>query len=202
MRCDRLRLSCRALERRHKGGYRRRQAAVGRKAICRPAIVSAVIDRTTLLNFNTVQRHIIGAVNCATDDPEDTVTAACSLIESACRSILIELKLELPPKKDIDGLVRAVQGSLGLSPGRTDLPTEIEADVRLVLGGLTAWRKESVPRAPMAATRTAGKKGSIALMPAFPVGHQRSRSLTLFFTETWEQQQHHALPLSVRLRIA
>src|SRR3546814_15585879 len=71
-------------------------------------------------------------------DPEDAVTAACSLIEAVCRSILVELKVPMPPKKDIEGLIRAVQGPLGLSPGRSDLPPEIEADLRQTLSGLTS----------------------------------------------------------------
>ena len=73
--------------------------------------------------------------------PEDAVTAACSLIESVCRSILAELELPMPAKKDIDGLIKSVQEPLGLSPARSDFPTEIEADVRQVLGGLTSVAK-------------------------------------------------------------
>ena len=69
------------------------------------------------------------------------MTAACSLIESVCRSILIELGLALPAKKDIEGLIKAVQEPLDLSPGRTNLPAEIEADIRQVLGGLTSVAK-------------------------------------------------------------
>ena len=160
------------------------------------AIVAAVVEKTALLNFDTVQRDITRALNSAADDPEDAVTAACSLIESVCRSILIELKLELPPKKDIDGLVRAVQVPLGLSPSRTDIPAEIEADVRQVLGGLTSVAKG------IGALRTHGgdahgrEKGfrridaRIARMAINAAG-----SLALFFIETWEQQQHRALPL-------
>jgi hypothetical protein len=160
------------------------------------AIVAAVVEKTALLNFDTVQRDITRALNSAADDPEDAVTAACSLIESVCRSILIELRLELPPKKDIDGLVRAVQAPLGLSPGRTDLPAEIEADVRQVLGGLTSVAKG------IGALRTHGgdahgrERGfrridaRIARMAINAAG-----SLTLFFIETWEKQQQRALPL-------
>jgi hypothetical protein len=162
------------------------------------AIVSAVIEKTAILNFDTVQCDVTRALNSAADDPEDAVTAACSLIESVCRSILIELKLALPAKKDIDGLVRAVQGPLGLSPGRTDFPAEIEADVRQVLGGLTSVAKG------IGALRTHGgdahgrKRGfrridaRIARMAINAAG-----SLTLFFIETWEQQQRRALPLRV-----
>ncbi len=81
-------------------------------------------------------------MNSAAADPGDAVTTACSLIESVRRSILIELGLPLPPKKDIDSLVCAVQAPLGLSPGRTDISAEIEADVRQVLSGLTSVAKE------------------------------------------------------------
>src|SRR3546814_4051097 len=73
--------------------------------------------------------------------PEDAVRAACWLIEAVCGSILVELKGPLPPKEDIDGLIRAVQGPLGLSPGRSDLPPEIEADIRQTLSGLTSVAK-------------------------------------------------------------
>ena len=77
------------------------------------AIVNAVAEKTAVLDFDTVQRDIARAQKGLSDDPEDTITAACSLIESVCRSILIELGLPLPPKKDIDGLIRAVQEPLG-----------------------------------------------------------------------------------------
>jgi len=162
------------------------------------AIVASVIEKTALLNFDTVQRDITRALNSVAGDPEDAVTAACSLIESVCRSILIELKLGLPPKKDIDGLVRAVQGPLGLSPGRTDLPTEIAADVRQVLGGLTSVAKG------IGALRTHGgdahgRERGFRRIDARIAGMaiNAAGSLTLFFIETWEQQQHCALPLRV-----
>jgi hypothetical protein len=160
------------------------------------AIVSAVIEETALLNFDTVQLDITRALNSAADDPEDAVTAACSLIESVCRSILIELRLGLPPKKDVDGLVRAVQVPLGLSPRPQGSPAEIEADVRQVLSGLTSVAKG------IGALRTHGgdahghERGfrridaRIARMAINAAG-----SLALFFIETWEQQQHRALPL-------
>jgi hypothetical protein len=44
------------------------------------AIVVAVVEKTELLDFDTVQRDITRALNSAADDPEDAVTAACSLI--------------------------------------------------------------------------------------------------------------------------
>ena len=103
--------------------------------------VAALIGKTSLLGFDTVEQEIVRALASVKDDPEDAVTSACSLIEAVCRSILIELSIPLPAKKDINGLIRAVQEPLGLSPGRTDLQSEIEADVRQILGGLTSVAK-------------------------------------------------------------
>jgi hypothetical protein len=143
-----------------------------------------------------VQLEIARALHSAQNDPEDAVTAACSLIEAVCRSILIELGLPLPAKKDIDGLIRAVQEPLGLSPGRMDLPAEIEADVRQVLGGLTSVAKG------IGALRTHGGDahgrekgyrrldGRIAKLAINAAG-----CLAMFFIETWEQKQHRALRL-------
>ncbi|MEP3437485.1 MAG: hypothetical protein ABJN75_11970 [Hoeflea sp.] len=69
---------------------------------------SAVLDsfgsKANILDFDTVTREIDRALTNAETDPEDAVTAACSILESICRSILIEMEKELPPKKDISGL--------------------------------------------------------------------------------------------------
>ena len=54
-------------------------------------------------------------------DPEDALTAACSTVESVCRSILIELGEGLPDKKDIKALFGAVRKPLGLGSDRPDL---------------------------------------------------------------------------------
>ena len=160
------------------------------------AIVAAVIAKTALFDFDTVQREITRAQQSAANDPEDAVTAACSLIESVCRSILIELSLPLPPKRDIDGLVKAVQEPLGLSPGRKDISPEIEVDVRQVLGGLTSVAKG------VGALRTHGgdahgrEKGVRRIDPRIAkLSINAAGTLALFFIETWEQRQHRALPL-------
>ena len=85
-------------------------------------IVEPFISKVTTLDFDTVQVEIARALLNLKDDPEDAVTAACSLIEAVCRSILIELRLPLPPKKDIDGL-RGVESPAWLRPGR-HFPTD------------------------------------------------------------------------------
>lgn len=158
-------------------------------------IVEPFIQKVATLDFDTVQMEIARALPNLEDDPEDAVTAACSLIEAVCRSILVELKLPLPPKKDIDGLIRAVQEPLGLSPGRSDLPAEIEADIRQTLSGLTSVAKG------IGALRTHGgdahgrEKGFRRIDARIArLALNAASSLALFLIESWERREHRSLP--------
>lgn len=158
-------------------------------------IVEPFIQKVETLDFDTVQMEIARALPNLQDDPEDAVTAACSLIEAVCRSILIELGLPLPPRKDIDGLIRAVQEPLNLSPGRSDLPAAVEADVRQILSGLTSVAKG------IGALRTHGgdahgrEKGFRRIDPRIArLAINAASSLALFLIETWERQEKRALP--------
>lgn len=159
-------------------------------------VISAFAEKTRLLDFDTVQRDIARALASAADDPEDAATAASSLIEAVCRSILVELRLPLPAKKDIDGLMRAVQEPLGLSPGRMDLPAEIEADIRQILGGLTSVAKgvgALRTHAGDAHGRERGYRRIDARIARLAINS--AASIAMFLIETWERMQNRALPL-------
>ena len=159
------------------------------------AIVEPFIKKVATLDFDTVQIEIARALPNLEDDPEDAVTAACSLIEAVCRSILVELRLPLPPKKDINGLIRAVQEPLGLSPGRSDLPPEIETDIRQTLSGLTSVVKG------IGALRTHGgdahgrEKGFRRIDARIArLALNAASSVALFLIESWERKEHRSLP--------
>ena len=99
--------------------------------------MGSLSDAAQVLNFDTVSRDLERALASARVDPEDAVTAACSTVESVCRSILIELSLDLPEKKDIKGLFGAVRKPLGLATDRADFDPLIADDVRKILSGLS-----------------------------------------------------------------
>ncbi|NML76261.1 abortive infection family protein [Rhizobium sp. S-51] len=159
-------------------------------------VVTAFTETVTRLDFDTVQLDISRALKSATEDPEDAVTSACSLVEAVCRSILIELGLPLPAKKDIDGLIRAVQEPLGLSPGRSGLPPEIENDIRQILSGLTSVAKgigALRTHAGDAHGRERGHRRIDARIARLAIN--AASSLALFLIETWELKQHRTLLL-------
>ncbi|MGX5805329.1 abortive infection family protein [Bradyrhizobium sp. Arg314] len=158
-------------------------------------IVQPFIAKISVLDFDTVQAEIARALPNTEDDPEDAVTAACSLVEAVCRSILIELGLTLPPKKDIDGLIRAVQEPLGLSPGRSDLPAEIEADIRQILSGLTSVAKGIGALRTHAGDAHGRERGFKRIDPRIArFAINAASTIALFFIETWERKEHRALP--------
>jgi hypothetical protein len=72
-------------------------------------VVDALGSAAAVIDFDTVNRDLDRALASADTDPEDAVTSACSVLESVCRSVLIELGLPLPSKKDIQGLYQAVR---------------------------------------------------------------------------------------------
>lgn len=158
-------------------------------------IVEPFIQKVAMLDFDTVQIEIARALPNLDDDPEDAVTAACSLVEAVCRSILVELRLPLPARKDIDGLFRAVQEPLGLSPGRSDLPPEVEADIKQTLSGLTSVAKGIGALRTHAGDAHGREKGFRRIDARIArLAINAASSLALFLIETWERKEHRSLP--------
>jgi hypothetical protein len=99
-------------------------------------LVQSLVSTAKILDFDTVTRDLNRTLETAQSDPESAITSACSTLESVCRSVLLELGLELPKKRDISSLFRAVREPLKLSPARTDMHPDILGDVQKILTGL------------------------------------------------------------------
>jgi hypothetical protein len=158
-------------------------------------VIAGLAERVGVFRFDTVQADLDRAMqNCATD-PEDAVTSASSLLESMCRSILIEMKLPLPEKKDLGSLYKAVRDPLALNAAWDDLPVEISNDVRTILGGLTTI-VQGVGALRTHAGDAHGRErghpkidGRIARLAL----HTASAA-ALFLLETWERRTGRGLP--------
>lgn len=128
------------------------------------AVTGHLARRVSTFAFDTVQRDLERALASASSDPEDAVTAACSILESMCRSILIEMNLPLPEKRDLTTLYKAVREPLRLAADRDDLPPEISNDIRGVLGGLAKSCRMLAPSEPTREMRTDARKAFGELM--------------------------------------
>lgn len=155
----------------------------------RTQVVADLVVKTDILDFDTVRRDLDRALASAEHDPEDAVTAACSTIESMCRSILLELGHPLPNKKDIGGLYRAVREPLGLSPERSDLSSEVIDDVRKVLSGL-ATAIEGIGALRTHAGDAHGRERGFRRIDAriARLAIHSASTVALFLLETWQQK--------------
>ncbi len=152
------------------------------------SVLDSLATTISVIDFDTVQHDLDRALKNVDADPEDAVTSACSVVESVCRSILVELGLPMPTNKDVQGLYKAVRDPLGLDPARTDLPDDIATDVRSILGGLNttiqgigALRTHGGD----AHGRERGRRRSIDRRIARLAIHSASAA-ALFLIETWQ----------------
>lgn len=151
-----------------------------------------VIDAASILatefNLDTVRTDIERARNFVQDDPEDAITAACSLLESLCRSILIELNEELPRDKSIQPLYRRTAKVLNLSAGREDIDDLVLDDVRKVLSGLSTL-VEGIGALRTHAGDAHGKNKGVKRVDAriARLAVNSASGLVIFLIETWER---------------
>ena len=153
------------------------------------SVVDALVSVAAVIDFDTVNRDLERALASAENDPEDAVTSACSVVESVCRSVLIELGLPLPSKKDIKGLYQAVRDPLGLTPDKTGVADEIANDVRTILGGLNSIVNG------VGALRTHGgdahgrERGYRRIDPRIArLAIHSASTVSLFLVETWQKK--------------
>jgi len=159
------------------------------------AVIDHLVNKVEVIDFDTVQRDIDRALASCENDPEDAVTAACSAVESVCRSVLIELGLDLPAKQDVTGLYKAVRDPLNLSPQRSDLPGLVADDIRKVLSGLMTTLEGIGALRTHAGDAHGREKGFVRIDARIARLAIHSASTTaLFIIETW-QRKFPAKPL-------
>jgi hypothetical protein len=135
------------------------------------------------LDLESVQRDFERAL--AEDDPEDAITAACSTVESVCKSLLDEMSKPRPNKQDIQGLVREVAKHLNLSPDRDD----ISGDVRQILGGLaTVAGGIGALRTHAGDAHGRGKANKRVDVRIARLAVHAANTLSVFLIETWERR--------------
>lgn len=109
---------------------------LARRAESVPA-VDSVAAMADALDLDKIRKDTQRALDQVDGDPEDSITAACSMLESTCRAILHEMNQPLPSDLDLSHLYYAVQKALDLHPTRSDVSATIGKDVKQVLGGLS-----------------------------------------------------------------
>lgn len=151
-------------------------------------LIEAVDEAVDWLDWDSVRSEVSRAREHIVSDPEDAVTAACSIVESICKCLLDEMGKPYPNKQDICGLVREVSRHLDLSPGQKDLP----ADIKQILSGLVSVT------AGVGALRTHGGdahgrgRGESTVDPRTArLAVHAASAISLFYVETWNTLVQH-----------
>lgn len=149
------------------------------------AVLAQLAGLSEVIDFDTVSRDLDRALDSRQTDPEDAVTAACSTVESVCRSILRELGLPFPGVLDVKHLYKAVKQPLGLSPDRSD----IADDVRKILSGL-ATVIEGVGSLRTHGGDAHGREKGYARIDERIAGLSihAAAAVALFLIETWQRE--------------
>lgn len=139
--------------------------------------------------LDTVDRDLKRALENIEKDPEAAITAASSLIESLCRSIILARKDQLPKAMDIQTLYREVRDILDLNP-KKDLPIpEIESDIRSILSGLGNVVQGIGALRSHAGTAHGRQKGFTRVDPRIArLAVNTASTYALFLIETWERK--------------
>ncbi|MEJ6396998.1 abortive infection family protein [Yoonia sp. 208BN28-4] len=139
--------------------------------------------------LDSLDREITRAIESLDKDPEAALTAACAMLESVCRSILVKRPPGLPKKMDIKSLYYAVREPLGLSPSKEIGDTEIEADVRAILSGISNTVSGIGALRTHAGTAHGREKGFRRIDPRIArLAVNSASSISIFLVETWEKR--------------
>ena len=141
------------------------------------------------LSLGSVEADFDRATKGADSDPEASITAACSTLESVCKCILEEMQQPMPSKKDVKALVNEVASHLQLSPSRSDLPPEWEHDLKQILGGLAtvAWGIGSL-RTHAGDAHGRGRKPLKVDARIARFAIHAASTLSVFLLDTWQQR--------------
>jgi Abortive infection C-terminus len=149
---------------------------------------AALKDKAKALSLGSVHDDFERALSQANTDPAGAITAACSTVESVCKCILDEMGKSYPTNKDIKGLVGEVAKYLNLSPGRKDLPTEWEQDIRTILSGLfNVIAGIGSLRTHAGDAHGKGKNSVPADARIARLAIHAASTVSLFYIETWQR---------------
>lgn len=139
--------------------------------------------------LDTLEHEFRRAFENIERDPEAAVTAACAMLESVCRSILVARGVERPKSLDIKTLYKCVREPLGLSPDKDVARSEVEADVRSILSAIANLVQGIGALRTHAGSAHGRERGFRRIDPRIArLSVNSASAIALFLVETWERR--------------
>ncbi len=138
--------------------------------------------------YQSVQRELERALPNVDTDPEDTITAAGSMVESACKIILDQMGKPYPKQQTLTDLSKAVADNLGLLPADDDN----DKHVKQILQGLASIAQGTAAlRNAVGDAHGRGMTRTVIEPRVARLAVNAASTLTAFYIETWEAQAKH-----------
>ena len=157
----------------------------------RPAHTSEPLLRRLSSDWtlDTVTTEFERALENIDKDPEASITAASSLLESICRSIVVGRGSGLPKNMDIQSLYKPVRDILSLNPSTIGDIGEVENDVRQILSALFTTVSGVGALRTHTGTAHGREKGFRRVDPRIArLAVNTAATISLFLIETWERK--------------
>lgn len=149
----------------------------------------SLADRLKGSSLKELEAEYQRAYATVESDPPAAVTAACSIMESLCKTILEEDGVDLPSKQTLAPLWSATTKHLGLSPGE-----QIDDDIKRILQGLlsvadgVAALRTHAGSAHGRSSSTKTKRYKLADRHARLAVHA-AHTMALFVWDTWNHRR-------------
>lgn len=146
-------------------------------------LVTGTLDKLDATHIQDAWSH---ALERKIDDPEGAITAARTLLESVCKSLLDEMQIEYPENSDLPQLYKLVAEQINLAPSQHSerIFKQILGGCQTVVEGLGTIRNR---------LGDAHGQGRQAIRPAprhAELAVNLAGAMSIFLVHTWEFNKH------------
>lgn len=119
--------------------------------------------------------------------PRDAVSAACNILESACKVYIQDEGLEMPAKQDLQGVWGVVRKKLGFDPGAVE-----DRDLKEILSGLLGVVNGiGALRTHASSAHGAGHKTYRLEARHARLAVHAAHTVVAFILESWDRKKQH-----------
>jgi hypothetical protein len=134
-------------------------------------------------NMPAIEAEFKRALEHVNNEPKESVSAACNILESVCKIYIADENLPMPAKQDLQSVWKIVKNELGLDPKLIE-----DADLQRILSGLFSITDGIGAFRTHASTAHGAGRKSYNVKPRHArLAIHSAHTLVLFILETWDE---------------
>ena len=139
-------------------------------------------------DLGSIDSEFQRAISNAASEPREAVSAAANILESICKIYIEDEGLEMPAKRDLQGVWNVVRKDLGLDPGKVG-----DQDLQQILSGLLSVVHGIGSLRTHASSAHGAGRSTYRLEPRHAhLAIHSAHSIALFVLESWQRKRKSA----------